>query len=120
MGQKFIPELHDPNYRKAEGQVDEQLTENEAKQLFDARIAKLDAEDLRSRDVNRTFVVTRLRKSSEVNNKAVNNKTEHPGSKGRQDAHPGQRGALCDADGGARRLYESADQVWMFRLFPFI
>lgn len=49
MGQKFIPELHDPNYRKAEGQQDRPLTEDEAERLFDAMIAKLDAEDRAAR-----------------------------------------------------------------------
>lgn len=44
MGQKFVPELHDPNYRTTEGQKDEALTEDEAKRLFDAMIARLDAE----------------------------------------------------------------------------
>jgi len=45
MGQKFVPELHDPNYRKTEGQKDNQLTDDEADSLFDATVAKLDAEE---------------------------------------------------------------------------
>ncbi|QRZ16209.1 hypothetical protein JWJ88_20785 (plasmid) [Paracoccus methylovorus] len=45
MGQKYVPELHDPNYRKAEGQDDKPLTDEEAERRFDAIIAKLDAED---------------------------------------------------------------------------
>ncbi|MEF9602222.1 hypothetical protein O4J55_07685 [Paracoccus sp. PXZ] len=45
MGQKFVPELHDPDHRKAEGQKDKQLTDDEADRLFDAIVAKLDAEE---------------------------------------------------------------------------
>lgn len=45
MGQKFVPELHDPNYRKTEGQKEEPLTDDEAERLFDAMISKLDAEE---------------------------------------------------------------------------
>ena len=44
MGQKFVPELHDPNYRSTEGQKTEALTEDEAERIFDAMIAELDAE----------------------------------------------------------------------------
>lgn len=115
MGQKFIPELHDPNYRKAEGQKDEQLTEDEAEQLFDAMIAKLDAEDRSARDVNRTFAVSRRRRFSNVSTEA-----ERVGIQGRQDSEPGQRAARYDTECAARPLYESADQKWMIRLFPFI
>ncbi|UFM64636.1 hypothetical protein LOS78_13210 [Paracoccus sp. MA] len=45
MGQKFVPELHDPEYRQTEGQKFEKLTDDEAKSLFDAMVARLDAEE---------------------------------------------------------------------------
>ncbi|WP_181900563.1 hypothetical protein [Paracoccus thiocyanatus] len=45
MGQKYVPELHDPHYRKAEGQKDAPLTDMEAERQFDAMVARLDAEE---------------------------------------------------------------------------
>ncbi|QLH15837.1 hypothetical protein HYQ43_17020 [Paracoccus pantotrophus] len=45
MGQKFVAELHDPEYRKTEGQKFEKLTDDEAESIFDAMVAKLDAEE---------------------------------------------------------------------------
>lgn len=45
MGQKFVPGLHDPEYRQIEGQKFEKLTDDEAKSLFDAMVARLDAEE---------------------------------------------------------------------------
>lgn len=44
MGQKFVPELHDPNYRVPERQDEPTMTEEEVDRRFDALIAKLDEE----------------------------------------------------------------------------
>lgn len=44
MGQKFVPEFHDPDYRGPEGQDDATLTDKEVKQAFDAMIAQMDEE----------------------------------------------------------------------------
>lgn len=43
MGQRYVPDLHDPKCCEIETQDNKQLTE-EAKCLFNAAIAKLDAE----------------------------------------------------------------------------
>lgn len=45
MGQKFAPELHDPDYKKTEGQNDKLLTDEEADRQFDAMVDKLDADE---------------------------------------------------------------------------
>ncbi|WP_185968639.1 hypothetical protein [Paracoccus sp. M683] len=45
MGQKFVPELHDPNNRNTEPQTTDTLTEEEAERIFNAMIAELDAEN---------------------------------------------------------------------------
>lgn len=45
MGQKFVPELHDPGFRKTEGQDNKPMSDDEADKLFDAIVAKLDAEE---------------------------------------------------------------------------
>ena len=44
MGQKYVPELHDPKYRGPEGQDNAILTDKEVKRTFDAIIAEMDNE----------------------------------------------------------------------------
>lgn len=44
MGQRYVPELHDPKHCEAEGQENKQLTDEEAERLFNAAVAQLDAE----------------------------------------------------------------------------
>lgn len=44
MGQKYVPELHDPESRTPEGQGVELLTDKEIDQRFDALVAALDAQ----------------------------------------------------------------------------
>lgn len=44
MGQRYIPELHDPKRSEAEVQDIKQLTDEEAELLFNAAVAQLDAE----------------------------------------------------------------------------
>lgn len=44
MGQRYVPELHDPNRADPEGQKVAALTDEEVKVRFEALIAKIDAE----------------------------------------------------------------------------
>lgn len=44
MGQRYVPELHDPKCCEAEGQDAKPLTDEEAERLFNAAVAQLDAE----------------------------------------------------------------------------
>ena len=49
MGQRFVPELHEPKSRNSEGQDDAALTEREVRIRFDALIDMIDAEELRAK-----------------------------------------------------------------------
>lgn len=51
MGQRFVPGLHDPNYQKLKKRS-EGLSEEEAELLFEAIIAKMDAEERAARRQN--------------------------------------------------------------------
>lgn len=44
MGQKFVPELHDPDYMRMEGQDTDRLSEQEIDARFEALVAELDQE----------------------------------------------------------------------------
>ncbi len=44
MGQRYVPELHDPKCCETEAQDNKQLTDAEAERLFNAAVAQLDAE----------------------------------------------------------------------------
>ncbi len=44
MGQKFVPELHDPDYMRMEGQDTDRLSEEEIDARFEALVAELDQE----------------------------------------------------------------------------
>ena len=44
MGQRYVPELHDPKRSEADSREIKQLTDEEAERLFNAAIAQLDAE----------------------------------------------------------------------------
>lgn len=45
MGQRYVPELHDPDRRKPEGQRVDDLSGREVKLIFDALVARLDDEE---------------------------------------------------------------------------
>jgi len=49
MGQRYVPELHDPNRCKTGEQPDAPLTDDEADRLFEAVVAALDAEEREAR-----------------------------------------------------------------------
>lgn len=51
MGQRFVPGLHDPNYQKPK-KKNERLSEEDADLLFEAIIAKMDAEERSGRRRN--------------------------------------------------------------------
>lgn len=51
MGQRFVPGLHDPNYQKPK-KKNERPSEEEADLLFEAIIAKMDAEERSGRRRN--------------------------------------------------------------------
>ena len=44
MGQKFVAELHDPDYMRMEGQDTDRLSEQEIDARFEALVAELDQE----------------------------------------------------------------------------
>lgn len=46
LGQKFVPDLHDPEHRAHEAQNAETLTDEDVDRLFDAMVAALDAQPL--------------------------------------------------------------------------
>ena len=52
MGQKFVPELHDPDYLRTEGQDPDRLSEKEIDARFEALVAKLDQETGTARPID--------------------------------------------------------------------
>lgn len=115
MGQKYVPELHDPNFRMTGRQKGKSLSDDEAERLFDAVIAKLDAEERAAHRASQNCVLGRQCRSADIDNDA-----EREGYQIQTDAELRNQATRSDARLAARPLYESADQKWMIRLFPLI